>query len=196
MNHYKYPPYESFRHGLISSKLWLCEELEKVFDQYNLESPDIHNLGSWSNILSFMLITRRPNFYNRLYGYDIDPNAKLVADQICDTWMHQEPNVINYVKDISHIEYENVNSNSVFINCSVDHMEETEWYENIPLGCIVCIQAVDITIPDEPWFIRQLTPTLDTLIERYPMSPLYYNGTKRIQYQSWGYNRFMIIGVK
>lgn len=193
MTTHNYPPYESFRHGLISSKLWLCEELETVLDNEKLSLPTINVLGSWSNILSFMMIVRRPNHYKNFIGYDLDPTAKTISDKICDTWLYENPRVTNVVADITDITYDKP---SVFINCSVDHLHDTIWYDNIPNSSIVCIQAVDIDIPDDPWFIRQVTPSLDTLINRYPMTALHFSGTKRIQYESWGYNRFMIIGTK
>ncbi len=195
MSENRYPPYESFRHGLIVSKLWLCEELENILDGHNIYQPDIHVLGSWSNILSFMMVVRRPNFYKSFTGYDIDPTAKDIADKVCNAWLFEKPNITNIVLNIDDIKYPIENTN-VIINCSVDHLYNTNWFDNLPSNSIVCIQAVDINIPDEPWVIRQVTPSLDTLIKRYPMTALKFSGTKRIQYETWGYNRFMIIGVK
>jgi hypothetical protein len=195
MSENRYPPYESFRHGLVVSKLWLCEELERVLDQKNIHQPDVHVLGSWSNILSFMMVVRRPHSYKNFIGYDIDPTAKDIADKLCDAWLFEKPNIKNVISNVNEIYYPTENTN-VIVNCSVDHLPDTVWFDKLPSNSIVCIQAVDIDIPDEPWAIRQVTPTLDTLIDRYPMTALQFSGTKRIQYETWGYNRFMIIGVK
>ena len=72
---------ESFYHGLVVSKLWLCEELERNCNSYK---PNIKILGSWHNLMAFMLIIRRPNGYSKIDGYDMDIDAINVANQICN----------------------------------------------------------------------------------------------------------------
>ena len=81
-NSNKFDTHESFYHGLIKSKLWLCEVLETTIYRECLTKPSLHILGCWDNLLAFMLLTRKPTFYNTVHGYDINPeaisNAKLI----------------------------------------------------------------------------------------------------------------------
>ena len=64
--------FDAFSHGQIQSKIWLCEELEP----HTPIHANIRILGSWYNILAFMLLTRRPEYYyNSIEGIDIDPDA-------------------------------------------------------------------------------------------------------------------------
>ena len=48
--------YDAFSHGLVTSKLWLCEELENVIHNNNVKNPALNILGSWNNLLALMLL--------------------------------------------------------------------------------------------------------------------------------------------
>lgn len=191
----KFDTHESFYHGLVVSKIWLCEELEVAMYRECLKKPTLHILGCWDNLLAFMLITRKPEFYNVVYGYDINPEAIDNANKICGTWQIEEPKVYNYVQDVNDYDY-SLHTNSIFINCSIDQMDNNTWYDTIPKNSLVCIQATNVTDTQFPWLIKQTTSNLDELINRFNFNTLLYSGTKRIQYQENGYKRFMIIGLK
>lgn len=187
--------HESFYHGLVKSKLWLCEELEVSMYRECVSKPTLHILGCWDNLLAFMLLTRKPEFYSTVYGYDINPEAINNANKICDMWKYESPKVYNYVQDVNDYDYSR-HTNSIFINCSIDQMDSNKWYDTIPAGSLVCIQATDVTNTEFPWLIRQTTNDLDELINRFNFSTLLYSGTKRMQYPVNSYKRFMIIGRK
>ena len=187
--------YESFYHGLVKSKIWLCEELETAIYGKYLTKPTLHILGCWDNLLAFMLLTRKSEYYNVVNGYDINPEAITKADRICDMWKYESPKVYNYVQDVNDYDYSK-HTNSIFINCSIDQMDSNNWYNSVPKGSVVCIQTTNMKDPDFPWFIKQTTDSLDELVDRFKMNNLLYSGVKNIQYESYGYNRYMIIGTK
>lgn len=187
--------YESFYHGLVKSKIWLCEELETAIYGEYLTKPTLHILGCWDNLLAFMLLTRKSDYYNVVNGYDINPEAINKADRICDMWKYESPKVYNYVQDVNDYDYSK-HTNSIFINCSIDQMDSNNWYNSVPKGSLVCIQTTNMKDPDFPWFIKQTTDSLDELVDRFKMNNLLYSGVKNIQYESYGYNRYMIIGNK
>ena len=187
--------YESFYHGLVKSKIWLCEELETAIYGEYLTKPTLHILGCWDNLLTFMLLTRKSDYYNVVNGYDINPEAINKADRICDMWKYESPKVYNYVQDVNDYDYSK-HTNSIFINCSIDQMDSNNWYNSVPKGSLVCIQTTNMKDPDFPWFIKQTTDSLDELVDRFKMNNLLYSGVKNIQYESYGYNRYMIIGNK
>lgn len=194
---HQYEPFESFRHGLVLSKIWLCEELEKVIQQKTVEKINVHVLGSWTNLISFMLIVRKQYLYNEFHGYDLNPYATQEANKVCDAWLYENPKVYNHTMSVSDVKIAGTsNFPLVFINCSVDQIADNIWFDNIPAGSIVCLQTTDSIIEDEPWLIKQKSPDIETFEKRYPLSENYFLGTKRIQYESWGYNRFMLIGIK
>jgi hypothetical protein len=187
--------HESFYHGLIKSKIWLCEELEIVMYSEFIKNPTLHVLGCWDNLMAFMLLTRKPEFYSTVYGYDINPEAINTANRVCDMWLYEKPHVYNRVQDVNDYDYSS-HTNSVFINCSIDQMDSNKWYETVPDNSIVCIQTTNMTDPNFPWYIKQTTGSLDELINKFNFTKLIYSGEKHIQFQKDGYKRFMIIGCK
>ena len=53
-----------------------------------------------------------------------------------------------------------------------------------------------MTETGDPWFIKQPNPDIESFRSRYHLSKVYVCDTMRIQYDDWGYNRFMLIGIK
>lgn len=189
-------PYESFYHGLVVSKLWLCEELEKILDNINIEKPSISVLGGWHNLMSFMMVIRRPVFYKEFNSYDKDIEAVDVANKICDTWKYEYPKINNHCENVSLMDFSST-VNTVFINCSVDQFENVDWYKTIPTGSIVCLQTTDIVGDNLPWEINQQTKDIPELLSKYPMNDILFSGSKSIQYgDNLLYNRLMVIGYK
>lgn len=181
--------FDSFSHGQVVSKLWLCEELEKCVST----NARVAILGSWYNLLSFMLLTRRNDLYQFMLGIDIDSAATEVSERICDAWRFGcDKKVSNITADAGKFNYDGFN---VVINCSVEHMAN-DWFDKIPSNTLVCIQSSDVTIQEYPWLIANPNPTIETLIKKYPLSRTLFSGEKEINYSDWGYKRFMLIGVK
>lgn len=189
-------PYESFYHGLVNSKIWLCQELEGIIYKQQIHHPSLHILACWDNLLAFMLLTRKPKFYGVVHGYDIDESAIACANQITNTWTHDYPKVYNHVLDINATDFSAAGQESVFINCSVDQLDSTRWFDSIPKGRLVCIQATDIEQGDYPWLVKQSTKSIDELCERFSLTNVLFKGTREIYYSTFSYNRFMLIGVK
>ena len=185
--------YDSFSHGQIQSKVWLCEHLEEFMPT----NAEVKIFGSWYNILAFMLLCRKPNSYASILGIDTDPATKPIADKINDAWIINDKIVHNLVMDVNIYTFSRDNpEKSVYICCSAEHFEDNYWYDKVPEGSLICMQSSSVTDPNPPWSIKNPTPTLDDLVNRYPLKELYYKGTKNIEYATWGYYRYMIIGRK
>ena len=191
----KFDPHESFYHGLIKSKLWLCEELEIAMYSEFIKEPSLHILGCWDNLMAFMLLTRKPELYTVVYGYDINPEAIDNANKVCDMWKYESPKVYNYIQDVNDYDYSK-HTNSIFINCSIDQMDSDNWYNSVSTGSLVCIQTTNMVDPGFPWYIKQTTESLDELINKFNFTKLIYSGEKRMPYKESGFNRYMIIGCK
>ena len=177
--------YDAFSHGQIASKLWLCEKLEP----YLSHTDNLVILGSWYNVLGFMLQVRNPGKCESIQGIDIDFAAVEIARKICDAW----PEITNTRADANTgPPYEA----EVVINCSPEHMSGSQWFAKIKPGTVVCIQSSNMTDPCEPWLIKTPHPTLDDFKSRYPLTTVKYCDAMRVQYNAWGYDRYMIIGVK
>jgi hypothetical protein len=181
--------YDSFSHGQIKSKIWLCEQLE----QHIPKNANVKILGSWYNVLAFLLLVRRPTHYKLIEGIDIDIEAKEIADKICNAWVVDE----NIVRNINvHVNDTLYHDTQIVINCSPEHMEDSAWFNKIPYGTTICIQTSNVVDPNEPWLIKTPHKTLEDTINKYPLAITHFTGTLRIQYSDWGYDRYMIIGIK
>jgi hypothetical protein len=181
--------YTSFSHGQVLSKIWLCEQLEPHVPK-NTRAAIV---GSWYNVLAFMMLTRKSELYQYILGIDIDPLAIDTADRICDAWrIGCDKKVSNIVQDARTFDYTEFN---LVVNCSVEHMS-SDWFNNIPEKTIVCIQSSNVTDTAYPWYISNPNPDQETLAKKYPLSQTLFSGEKEFDYGSWGYKRFMLIGVK
>jgi hypothetical protein len=191
--------YDSFNHGLITSKLWLCEKLEPYIKKRNSDVNVVHVLGCWTNILSFMLIVRNPKLYTQLYGYDIDEEAIKVANKITNTWQFECPFVYNNCVDANYLTYNLHYSNLVIINTSVEHFNKNTWYDNIPNESLVCLQSSDVTETADPWNIVNPNRSIEELSCKFKLKKILYSGEKLIEYKLpklFSYKRFMLIGFK
>ncbi len=187
---------DSFSHGPVISKLWLCEELENILDSLEYKSPMVNILGGWVNVLGFMMQVRRPRYYREINSYDSDPESARLSDRICDAWRIEQPHINNKTGDVRHLRF-NVNSpESVFINCSVDQFIGTKWYDNIPDKSIVCLQSTTFSINDCPWKITQETKKINELLGKYKLSKVLFAGEKNIKFNGSHYTRLMSIGIK
>ena len=181
--------YDSFSHGQILSKIWLCEQLEPHVPKNTKAAI----LGSWYNVLAFMMLTRRSDLYQFISGIDHDHLATDIADKICNAWTFGDnPKVTNITSDVS--EYDYIEFNLV-INCSVEHMS-IDWFDLIPVGTTVCIQSSNVSDATYPWYVSNPNINQEILAKKYPLSQTLFSGEKEFNYGDWGYKRFMLIGIK
>ena len=117
--------FDAFSHGQIHSKLWLCEELER----YTKVNSRIWILGSWYNLLAFMLHIRKPDYYSSIIGYDIDYHSKEVSDKLCNAWTIYNPiSVQNIIANANELDWSN--PPDIVINCSVEHFSDNTWFDS------------------------------------------------------------------
>lgn len=182
--------YDAFSHGQIISKKWLCDCLEPYLN------PDstVWILGSWYNVMAFMLLSRGNTTFKSIIGYDIDPVAKTTADLICNAWTCEQPTVTNIVADANLLDWSD--PPDVVINCSGEHFVNTAWWTAVPESTVVAVQSSNVVDSGPIWNIQQPNPDFETFVGRYPMSNVFYSGTKFIPTEAGGYQRYMLIGKK
>lgn len=180
--------FTAFSHGQIQSKQWLCQTLEP----YIRENSRILILGSWYNVLAFMLCNRNSKSYDSITGIDKDTQAIEIANKICESWMiYPTPYIRNIVADANNFD---MNGYDVIINCSCEHMESNEWFSKIPKNAVVCLQSTDVPKEKKGWDIVNPNPTLESFVSKYPLSNLFYKNEMIFDYHDLVYKRFMIIG--
>jgi hypothetical protein len=50
--------------------------------------------------------------------------------------------------------------------------------------------------PNDPWYIVTASPDIESFKQKYNLSTTLFLDTLRIQYSDWGYDRYMLIGIK
>ena len=188
--------HESFSHSLVRSKLWLCEKLEQVLDNESIRNPAVNILASWDSLLAFMLLTRRPTYYGVVNAYDLDSTATENANKLCDHWQYEYPKVYNHTKDINTLDFSNTGSESIFINCSVDQLKGTTWYDIIPDNRLVCFQSTNLPINNTEWDVERSYADISLFTETYKVRRLIYCDSLDINYGHLKFKRHMMIGIK
>ena len=98
-------------------------------------------------------------------------------------------NIECMLKDANDLDYRQLGNAGVVINCSLTDMDGIDWFEHIPDGTLVAMQARD---HDPGYQFRSPSDILD----KFPLDQVYYTGTLALQDPETKYNRFMVIGRK
>lgn len=175
---------DSFSHGQITSKIWLCEELEKL----QWSSDITHIYGGWYAMTAFLLFSRGNFKVNYIESFDLDPECESIARMINDNWVIQKK-FQAYTKDCSKIVEGN---RDLIINTATEHFPTLDWFHNIPTGTRLVLQGNNMLHDDH--FVY--SESLESFKKTYPLSSIEYEGTRDFDYIEWGFTRYMIIGIK
>ena len=178
---------DAFSSGQIGSKIWLCEELEKLFDSVD----SIWIYGGWYGVTAFLLNSRGNIQIGKIRSYDVDPKCEAVADMINENWVIDNWKFKAKTQDCNLLDLD-WHGPDLVINTSTEHFESLDWWNSIPKGTTVVLQGNNM--PHEDHHIH--SSSLDEFIGIYPVSNLLYRGQKEFEYPTWKFSRFMLIGIK
>lgn len=178
---------DAFSSGQIGSKIWLCEELENLFNKIDL----IWVYGGWHGIAGFLLLSRNNIQIGKIRSLDVDPTCESVADMINENWVINDWKFKAFTQDCNAIEFDDVCPDLV-INTSTEHFESLAWWNSIPKGTTVALQGNNM--PHNDHHIH--TGSLDEFVSAYPLSTVQYTGQREFTYPDWKFTRFMLIGIK
>jgi len=184
--------FDAFSTAQMQSKVWLVDRLERTLEEHRPieDGYRIWILAGWYALANLLIRIRNKIPVLEVRSFDQDPNCETIADSINNLWVYRACEFKAQTLDINLLEYKP--RPDVIINSSVEHMRSNEWFENIPRGTIVCLQASDM--PDED-HVNSISSSRN-LIEQYPLEEVFYEGTKRFEFEDKAFNRVMIIGVK
>lgn len=176
---------DAFSNGQVDSKLWLCQELEKL----KWSSDLTHIYAGWYGILSFLLLSRENFKVGRIESFDLDPTCEPIADMINENWVIKEWKFKAFTLDCN----QGVRgAPDLIINTSTEHFDSMEWFDRIRPGTRVILQGNNM--PHDDHFID--SASLEDFITHYPLSEIAYQGSLDFAYPEWSFTRYMIIGVK
>ena len=173
----------SFTSDLTRSKVWLLKELSKIAPTVDT----VYILGSWYGNLALYMHLQPTVNYDQIINVEIDPERLNQSQRMLD---HVGADRVEYMlKDANELDYQQLGDNGVVINTSLTNISGDQWFERIPAGTLVVLQARD----QDPG--EQYHSTKD-IIDRFPMDQVYYTGTLDLQDPETAYRRFMVIGQK
>jgi hypothetical protein len=173
----------SFTPDLVFSKLWLIRELSNIQPQIDT----MYILGSWYGNLA-LLINRYPQVQVRKI-INVETQAKFLrhSKRILD--QTGADNVEYMQADANDLDYRQLGPDGAVVNTSLTDMPGQDWFENIPQGTLVVLQARDHD-PGEPF-----TGPRD-IEQKFPLDQVLYSGSLALRDPESEYHRFMIIGRK
>ena len=175
---------DSFSSGQIGSKLWLCEELERL----GWSSSLTYIYAGWYGITAFLLLSRGKFQVDQIQSFDIDPKCEAVADMINENWVWQDWKFKAYTLDCnSHVR----GGPDLIINTSTEHFDSMDWFDDIPKGTRVILQGNNM--PHDDHYVH--STSLEEFKKLYPLAEYAYEGSKEFVYPNWRFTRYMTIGI-
>ena len=184
---------DAFSNGQIDSKLWLCEEIEKL----NWKSDLTRIFGGWYGLTAFLLLSRGKFQVRKIYSYDIDPSCEAIADIINENWVIKEWQFKAFTEDCNNprlsqtTEYDS-GILDLIINTSTEHFESMDWFNNIPKGTRIILQGNNMPHEDHHVYSK----TLQDFVNKYTLTSIVFEGSLKFNYPEWSFDRFMVIGIK
>jgi len=182
---------DAFSQGQVDSKLWLCDNLEKLF----MHEQTIWIYGGWCGVLSFLLLSRNIMPIKTIRSFDVDATCEEVADRLLENWKFKDWKFKAITTDCNRLDTSSSqygDSPSLIINTSSEHFVSRDWFENIPYGTAVAIQSNNMIHDDH----FSTVSSLDELKNMYQLSEIKMAGEKEFIYSDWKFDRYMIIGIK
>ena len=81
----------------------------------------------------------------------------------------------------------------LIINTATEHFPSMAWWNNIPSGKRVILQGNNMVHEGEEVTI---STSLDDFKQRFPLTEYEYAGEIEFNYNTWGFTRYMVIGIK
>jgi hypothetical protein len=173
----------SFTRDLIASKVWLLKELEQIQQHYTT----MYVLGSWYGNLAVYMTLQPTIQVDRIINVETNPEMLNTSQSILD--LVDARNVKSMLADANELDYRQLGSAGVVVNTSLTEMHQKEWFEHIPAGTVVALQARD----NDPGVAYHSSQDIQ---RRYPLSKLLYRGSMQLRDPETEYTRYMTIGIK
>ena len=172
----------SFTPDLTKSKVWLIQELSKIRDRVST----VYILGAWFGNLSLYMKLHPAVKTERIINVETDPEFLKQSKRMLD---HIGAACVDHMQaDANDIDYRRLDKDGVVINTSLTDMYGREWYDNIPPGILVALQARD----HDPG--HQFHST-DDIVRKFALD-VSYQGKLELEDPETPYTRFMVIGTK
>jgi hypothetical protein len=173
----------SFTPDLVFSKLWLIQELSKITNHVSV----MYVLGSWYSNLALLLRRQSDLSVDKIINVETNSERLSTGKTMLDQLGYQ--GVDHMRKDANTLDYQQLDGQGSVVNLSLTDIAGSDWFQNIPSGTLVAMQARD-HVEENPFFSAK------DIQQRFPLSQTLYSGSLALKDPETAYTRFMIIGVK
>ena len=176
---------ESFWHGQLDSKVWLCESLASV---NHAEASKIVIFGGWYGILASMLFNSELGV-RHIRSIDIDPACKDIALGMNKAY-EMDGSFDAVTEDMCNYVY--TEDPHIVINTSCEHLTQEQyntWLEKVPDDTWIVVQSNNFS--SHPEHIN-CSESLEDFKWKAQISKELYSGILELP----KYDRYMIIGRK
>lgn len=173
----------SFTRDLVFSKYWLIRELAQIQPHVST----MYVLGSWYGNLALFLNRYTRVQVDHIINVETDSERLRTGQHILD--QAGAHNVEHMLKDANKLDYRQLDRDGAVVNTSLTEMPDTDWFEHIPPGTLVVLQARDHN-PDKQF------RSVQDIQHKFPLSQVLYSGRLALEDPETDYTRFMIIGRK
>lgn len=188
-----YVDLDAFSSSQIASKAWLAERLESAIEK--LPPPPmgfrIWIYGGWYGITNLILRVRGVIPIEYVRSIDVDPDCEIVADKINKFWEIQKWQFKAQTADVNAVTFK-TDPPHIVINTSTEHMESTQWFNNITANTIVVLQGSDLPHDDHV----AVYSSLEDFCSAFPLKVELYRGAIEFNYPTHSFRRWMVIGLK
>ena len=185
---------DAWSSGQIGSKLWLCQELEKLPALEN-RPQTVWILGGWEGTLGFLMLARGKIPIEKLRSFDLDPESTRAANIHNELWVWRDWTFQAFCEDVNKIDYaDHARWSSppptLIINTSTEHFPSRDWFSRIPKNTLLALQSNDLKLDDhvDPMHSMQELETA------FPLAETLFKGELRFDYPNMSYTRRMLIG--
>lgn len=187
---------DAFSSGQVGSKIWLCEELEKIWSRGSSAEETVWIYGGWQGVLGFLILSRDSltRHVDSVRSFDVDPSCETVANTLCENWVWRKWKFRAFTADCNALDSssggEFGKAPTVVINTSVEHFDDRAWFDKIPPGTLVALQASDF----EHDGAVSLYSTEEKFAQAFPLKETLFTGKLGFDYEAWSFHRLMRIG--
>ena len=144
-------------------------------------------LGSWFGNTSLYMMLQPQFEHGRIINVERDPDMIRQSRRMLRHIGAQ--GIQHMVADANDLDYRQLGQDGVVINTSLTDMPGRAWFDSIPEGTLVVMQARDHD-PGQKFHSTQ------DILDRFPLQKVLYQGKMRLQDPETWYTRFMVIGRK
>lgn len=173
----------SFTHDLTTSKVWLLQQLARIAPQVGT----VYVLGSWYGNISLYMALMPMLKHGKIINVERDHSMLKQSERM----LHHvgDRSTEHMLADANDVDYRQLGRDGVVINTSLTDMPGRAWFDHIPAGTLVAMQARD----HDPG--QQFDSTQD-ILDKFPLDRVLYEGSLDLRDPETQYTRFMVIGQK